>query len=288
MIPARENVLLPAFYKSNHWKFYMTLLSQSTQNTNHWDKRLTRWTDVDLLKVCLYQSFGFEQTEHLYLVSFASLKLIDAMSPLVWDSNVYINDWFTLRYVESNRKYQSLFSSQFSGILRQIFILDSELGHASGSFLPKDFPPISERNTKIQIWEDLEKIEARSFISELTILFFICLKKKLAMETALKALKWSKTVDAIQNIGASGWQPLIYLDYVWRERNVIISQPYLLSLVLNARFSWGHFEMSKKASVIHVQSRVKNDVIKNRTAEKILSTRRFLFSYDFKNKIESL
>ena len=122
MIPARENVLLPAFYKSNHWKFYMTLLSQSTQNTNHWDKRLTRWTDVDLLKVCLYQSFGFEQTEHLYLVSFVSLKLIDVMSTLVWDSNVYINDWFTLRYVESNRKYQSLFSSQFSGILRQIFI----------------------------------------------------------------------------------------------------------------------------------------------------------------------
>ena len=75
MIPARENVLLPAFYKSNHWKFHMTLLSQSTQNTNHWNQRMTRWTDEDLLKVC--------HSNHL-------------------NSNVYINDLFD---IASNRKY---------------------------------------------------------------------------------------------------------------------------------------------------------------------------------------
>ena len=37
MIPAREHLLLPAFYKSNDWEPDMVWLSQSTQNTNHWD-----------------------------------------------------------------------------------------------------------------------------------------------------------------------------------------------------------------------------------------------------------
>ena len=75
MISAREHLLLPAFYKSNDWGLDMTWLSQSTQNTNHWNQRMTRrtdvdllkrsktnhcnqqitrWTDMDLLKVCLY------------------------------------------------------------------------------------------------------------------------------------------------------------------------------------------------------------------------------------------
>ena len=37
MIPARENLLLTALDKSNDWELNMTWLSQSTQNTNHWD-----------------------------------------------------------------------------------------------------------------------------------------------------------------------------------------------------------------------------------------------------------
>ena len=39
MIPARECLLLPAFYKSNDWNLDMTLLSQNTQNTNNWIQR---------------------------------------------------------------------------------------------------------------------------------------------------------------------------------------------------------------------------------------------------------
>ena len=128
-----------------------------------------------------------------------------------------------------------IFSSQFSGILRQIFILDQELGHASGSSLPKDFPPISERNTKMQIWEDLDKIEARFFMCRWIILFIIYFEK-IGYWDGFKSFKMIKTVDSIQNIWASGWQPPIFTDYVRRERNVIISYPDLFSLVWNARF----------------------------------------------------